>query len=302
MNDGPLLELPPVIFARNESTNAARETSLQKPETGSPRPETNVPSNASGIVRPETGDRISASATNPVAPTTQEQMPNGGARKFSEHLPAPVVLPTGETAGRAAGPSAAPISLPGAAGPQPAGRELATPLNMPLAAPGPAGTPKNDRSPIALKLPAEAHASNSQPIGSPHLPATGTGIADGKPATASLKLWGNISERTQTGDKNARPPELPLGLSGGNRNPGSREPSSALALDVAHGTNTPPPAPGAQPLLVEPMLDHGGSVTNWRDEQIARQTAQQKERERQRSRLKHILYDWLMLSDSGRDN
>jgi hypothetical protein len=79
-------------------------------------------------------------------------------------------------------------------------------------------------------------------------------------------------------------------------------PANSIPLDVGNTTNRPfaesLPAPS---IRLEPWLADNARAATWREQQLAKQAAEQKAREEERERLKSGLYRFLLNQDASRN-
>jgi hypothetical protein len=73
-------------------------------------------------------------------------------------------------------------------------------------------------------------------------------------------------------------------------------------LDVAAGTNRPlAEIQPSKPIPLDPLVGDGGRNASWREQQLAKQAAEQRAREQERERLKGGLYRLLLNQDAPRN-
>jgi hypothetical protein len=160
---------------------------------------------------------------------------------------------------------------------------VAPPPDEPLTKPTRTATPAVGRA-VELSLPTKplVPAPATDPLRTTISPAA---AAPAKPSSGGpmLGLVG-VEPRPRAGD--SRPLALPS-VGGGSTNRAEVPP---LALQVGVGTNRPPTTNDAlRAIGVDPLLQG----TAWREQQLARQAAEQKAREEEQRKLKGALYRFL---------
>ena len=198
-------------------------------------------------------------------------------------------------------PMNAPAKVPAASerGSQPVSVKV-----IPVAVEQPATVPQEPSSPAAVRnvKPADGRPVElSVPAKSPATALTAAPLrtmvptpvaTEPKPAAVGpmLGLIG-IEPRPRVGGARS----LPLPTGGGAADSGS--PIPPLALQFGQGTNPPSVTNGGfKAIGVDPLLQGSG----WREEQLARQAAEQKAREEEQQKLKGALYRFLFKGGTNR--
>ncbi|MCX6996130.1 MAG: hypothetical protein NTV49_03365 [Kiritimatiellaeota bacterium] len=151
---------------------------------------------------------------------------------------------------------------------------------------------------IAPPLPGNPPVEHPHPPGSPHLPATEPDILNDKPVPPGLHVWHGLGDRRLDPDQQAQGPEFSVPASI-RRDPAGLQ-AAALRFDVAGATNTHDRAPPPRALRLDSLFDQDAAAANWREQQLARQTAQQQARDEERRKLQRFLYELLFPPKSGR--
>ena len=124
------------------------------------------------------------------------------------------------------------------------------------------------------------------------LPVPEPGIPSSKPAPTSLQIWNGIGNRRLA----AKEPAKAHALFALKSFQGGSAGAIAIPLNfqLADATNTPAGTLRPRPLLLDPLFNNDATTASWCQQQIARQTAQQRAREEERNKLKRILYELLL--------
>lgn len=148
-----------------------------------------------------------------------------------------------------------------------------------------------DGQPIELSVPAKAQPA--VPVAEPLRTTIPAAPVQAKPAAVG-PLLGVIGSEPIARPPDARPLHLP---SGGRTTTGSVSPAPPLALQFGHGTNQPTATNEAlRAIGVDPLTQS----TAWREQQLARQAAEQKAREEERQKLNGALFRFLLKGGSNR--
>lgn len=268
-------------------------------------PESEVGKAAAGRAKPKAGVPEAAPAA-PVMKKDIEPKPPSVAKPDNTPVPpvAPSVLPKAKAV-EVAKPGGSPVNAPvqvlvlSEKGSQPVSVK-----SIPLAVERPATVPQEasrpaavrnvkpgDGRPIELSVPAKSPAT--APNAAPLRTTVPTPIAtEPKPAAVGpmLGLIGT-EPRPRVGDARS----LPLPTGGGTTN--SAPPIPPLGLQFGQGTNPPSVTNGGfKAIGVDPLLQG----TGWREQQLARQAAEQKAREEEQQKLKGALYRFLFKGGTNR--
>ena len=110
-----------------------------------------------------------------------------------------------------------------------------------------------------------------------------------KPATPGLSLFGVAGVGARAPAADTRSLSLPIGSGASS----SGALAAPLALQLGQGTNQPPRTnDGVKSITVDPLLPTDKGAT-WREQQLAKQAAEQKAREEEQRALKNALYRFL---------
>ncbi len=262
-------------------------------------------------------------ATEP-APTASRPKPEPApiaAKPVAPLVPPPAPEPKPKEAPKAVAPPSAPVKAAATPlAPQPTvQRSVPTPpadagKGSPTGALPPGNLPKPEPQPAAL-VPASAARPTKPADGRglelnvpPKPPATApvaeplratlptSGAVQTKPATIGPMLGVLGAEsRPRTGDSRT------LTLPGGSGGPTNRPAPPPLGLQLGSGANSPSATNDIlKPITVNPLLDDGKGGAAWREQQLAKQAAEQKAREEEQQKLKGALYRFLLKGGTNR--
>lgn len=288
---------PPVeeLSIKPSQRSGAGEASKVKSE-GS-KPKTTVPTPA--VARPKPPVEPPPIAAKPVAPPVPPPAPEPKVKELvkaavppstpvkataTPPVPQPMVravLAPPADAGKGSPPVASPPGNP--AKPEPQTAPAAVLATTPRAT-----KPADGR---ALELNVAPKSLATAPAAEPlraTLPASGT--VQTRPATIG-PLLGVLDAEPRPRTSDSRSLTLPGGTGGTTNRPAP----PPLGLQLGSGTN-PPSATNdtLKPITVNPLLDDGKGGAAWREQQLAKQAAEQKAREEEQQKLKGALYRFLL--------
>lgn len=268
-------------------------------------PESEVGKAAAGRAKPKAGVPEAAPAA-PVMKKDIEPKPPSVAKPDNTPVPPPAPSqPPKVKAVEVAKPGGSPVNAPvqvlvlSEKGSQPVSVK-----SIPLAVERPATVPQEASRPAAVRnvkpadgraieLSVPAKSPATAPNAAPLRTTVPTPIAtEPKPAAVGpmLGLIGT-EPRPRVGDARS----LPLPTGGGTTN--SAPPIPPLGLQFGQGTNPPSVTNGGfKAIGVDPLLQG----TGWREQQLARQAAEQKAREEEQQKLKGALYRFLFKGGTNR--
>ena len=288
-----LPEEPPVVghSGKVRLRSVEPESEAEKASAGRAKPKAGVPEAAPAapvmkkVIEPKPPSATKPDSA-PVPPPAPSQPPNAKAVEVAKPGGAPVSAPAKIPAASEKGSQ--PVSL----------KAIPLPVERPATVPQEPSSPAAVRNvkpaegrPVELNVPAKSPAA--APAAEP-LRTTGPtpGATQPKPAAVGpmLGLIGTES-RPRVGDARS----LPLPTGGGVAN--SVPPIPPLALQFGQSTNPPSVTNGGfKAIGIDPLLQS----TGWREQQLARQAAEQKAREEEQHKLKGALYRFLFKGGTNR--
>ncbi len=267
--------------------------------------ESEVGKAAAGRTKPKAGVPEAAPAA-PVMKKDMEPKPPIVAKPDSAPVPPPAPSqPPKVKAVEVAKPGSSPVNAPAKV---PAASEKGSqPVSVkaiPLAVERPATVPQEPSSPAAVRnvkpadgrpveLSVPAKSPATAPAAEPLRTTVPTPVATQPKPAAVGPMLGLIGTepRPRVGDARS----LPLPTGGGTTN--SVPPIPPLALQFGQSTNPPSVTNGGfKAIGVDPLLQS----TAWREQQLARQAAEQKAREEEQQKLKGALYRFLFKGGTNR--
>ena len=279
-----------------------------KPEAAQPKPGLLEPSATAPPAKPPSEPKLA----NPVPPPPVVSVlpkekgvavakpapglpgaPGKAATEVSPGQPQPASPPSaaGQGSGTASAAKDSPPSKvpPATATPKPVSVEKPVATTVPAQAlPTDTRVPKaGEGRGLELAVPAKSPATTPPPV-EPLRTSVPPAISTTKPGSGSGPILGLIGSDPQRRPSEGRGLALPSGSSGLTN---GLNPNSPLGLQLGSGTNGPTVTNEMlRPIGVEPL---GKGGTSWRDQQLARQAAEQKAREEEQRKLKGALYRFL---------